>query len=259
MIFIPYFSHYSLTTGEPCPENKKYYASKSIEMSRILYLYIRHFFGQNEHIYFSNGASPIDIKYLTDFLLEPYEFISKESFKYNKNIKVHIKQFDEILIQEQGVARRIIDYLKFAWFNNLDYLAIDMDMLVSYNLVDDFNNCDFGARAISLNGRSISSYIVYISKERLHEKDIFINLPDFIDNILKNYDNNRLAILGLLGSEGAYFRNFCYGKIKEVTFPEKCIHEPSKKQLIEFINNYPVKHDFIDNFIKEITNNNSIN
>jgi hypothetical protein len=254
MIFVPYFSNYSLVDGCPCPENNKYYASKSIEMARVSYLYIREFFGPDEHIYYSNGCSPIGTEYLTCFLPEKYEFIDSTSFSYNKEIKVHFKQFDKRLSQEQGVSRRIIDYLKFSWYNSLDYLAIDMDALVAYNLLEDFKGYDFGAHFININGRSISSYITYISANRLKEKDLIVSLPAYLDYVIETCKNDSEIIHVTLGGEGGYFRNFCYGKIKDMSYPTMGIHEPKKDKLIEFMEKYPVKHDFISKFLIDIKN-----
>ncbi len=260
MIFIPYFSFYSLTKGIPCPENGKYFACKSIEMSHLLYLYIRYYFGSDEHIYFSDGCCPLGIEYLTEFLPEKYEFIDKNSYTYNKDIKVHIKRFDELVIQEQGVNRRIVDFLKFAYLNNLDYLAIDMDSLIAYNLYEDFNGYDFGARIINLLGRTISSSVVYISANQLHNRDNLIgSLFEYCSYIEKTFNNDSKIMHSCFGGEGGYFRNFCYGKIKEMSYLEKHIHEVNKDKLIEFIANYPVKHKFVDYFLRLVISNENIN
>lgn len=260
MIFIPYFSFYSLERGSKDTETGVYKACKSIEMSRLIYLYIRNYLDPREHIYFSNGNSPIGIEYLTEFLSESFEYIEENSYNFNPNIKIHIKQFSERKnTVEEGVNRRICDFLKYSYLNNLDYLGCDMDQLIAYDVVSDFKGFDFGARTIDHGqNRSCSSCIIFVSKKRLYERDSFIKLTDHIDNLQNiNQNNSKFLHLSLCG-EGGYYRNFCYGKIKSMSFPDKNVHDVGRDELIMFIEQNRVKNKFVDEFLLMLNKNKDI-
>jgi hypothetical protein len=258
MIFIPYFFNYTLDgKGKPCKESG-YKACKSLEMARLSYIYIREFLDKDEHIYYSNGCSPFGTEYLTEFLDEPYEFIDENSYSYNPNIRVHIKEFKKFEpTVEGGVNRRIFDFLRFSYYNNLDYLGLDIDQLIGYNILDDFRGYDFGARHLVYNARSCGTCVVYISKARLKERDEYVKLPEFISHIESYKDETKVPHLALCG-EGGYFRNFCYGRTGGLLYPDKIIHDEPKEKLIEFIQKNKVQHPFVDDFLARLEKNFSI-
>ena len=253
MILVSYYSDYSINDINSKDENGRFLACKSIEMSRLIYLYIRNYISENEHIYFLDNASPIDPVFLYSFFKEEYEEMASDCYKINKKYRIHFKSFSNKLAFGRGWHRRVFDFLKIAYFNDEDFLMFDMDSLCAYDILLDFKFIDFGAYQINLEGRSCNSFITYISKKRLHDYDLFFNLPDYLDDIALNF-SGYVKACGII-AEGGLYNNFCFGDIKEVSEKNKTIHSVKREELISFIETFRINHVFIDEFLSNLSKN----
>lgn len=215
-------------------------ACKYFEFFILWYLYIRNFLPKDEHIYILDNGSPIKIEEFLKFLNEDYEFIDENSYEYDKEVKIHIKQFKNRLIHRFGATRMLVEFLKMSYFNKQDFVMIESDSLVAYDVINDFEKKDFVVPRIDYYGHSCEMFITFISYFNILNK---IN-----DNSLNFYFDHERDNLYEFG-EGTFFSLFCNNKVGNITQSIKCIHDCDTKTLKEFLINNSIIDPYLQIFI----------
>ena len=258
MIFIPYYASNSLDNLEG---KQNIRPMKLAEMIIVLYYSIRFFCGENIPIFILDNASPIPISnYLTNFN-EKFIILNSNNYFYNEKVNLYIKRFN---VHENnfyyGWERRVIEFYKYAYLNNLDCCVCDMDVFVSFCFTNDCIGYDFVCHGfLDYETRVVSSFIYFISKKRLHDKDKYFNLIEWINYVKNNFDIN-LRYMSII-AEGSIYNNFCYGKTKVFSYPSALLHNSDKKTLYKSLCSYKSNgfdKNFVNDFANKIKNNNSL-
>ena len=253
MIVVPFFYNTSIYGNEkPITNNRGNSACKYLEFFALNYAYIRHFLPKNEHLFILDNGSPINIlDFLEKFVSEPYEIIKSNVYTISNLCKLHIKRFDNILKvgtgnSECGVVRMLTEFLKICYFNKENFLLIEGDCLISYNLLDDCKNNDFVTYFIRWIGRSISMYTTFVSYKNLSFFDQFELLPDFLDRVNSSFHYN---IKSLMSAEGGFFREFYINNIAEFSNKQNILHDENDLNTVNFLIKFPVNSFFYSVYI----------
>jgi hypothetical protein len=255
MICQPFYFTHSIEepfSSIPINENhRKTYACKFLEFSRLNYIYLRHFLPKDEHIFFLGNGSPKPIDYLTSFIDEPMEFLGKDDYKLNMDVRIHIKSFENRLENPLGYLRMTKECLKMCYLNNFDYLLNEIDSLLAYNILEDSRKYNFVTRSFSDKDRSCELFSTFISKEILHFRDKFIDLDKFLDKIEDNYPT---GVLQQFLYEGGLYKMFAFDNPGEMSQKDRNVHDCDFIQLKKFILQNKVNHQFVDYYLEQLEN-----
>lgn len=222
MIFSDYFykcklknEEYKITPNPNDPNDNRFFPARSFEVFPVWYEYIRKFY-PNEHIIFFDNFSEIPFEEAAKLAgIDEFEIIPPESYTFNPNIKIHVKQFKDQYWYFHAVQRQRVESIKFAYLNNLDYFWIDTDCLINTNLLPFIENQDIFAPSINDFQQTIDAHCIFISNKRLHAWDNTFNLIELLEFVLnKAPDDNQGARHSIL-FEGGMYKLFCYGKANE--------------------------------------------
>jgi hypothetical protein len=209
-----------------------------------------------------DNASPISSDNFLKWLPEPYETLDKDSFSYNPNVKIHVKKYPNRLSHRFGATRLWTDFMIFSYANYLDYIVIEGDALIAYNILEDFKGFEFVAKTIHHGDKppyiqSLDMWCIFVDKNNLTERvinpvnigrafpggPVDCNLPWYF-----SHDRDTIYELG----EGDMYRFFCRGRFREITKPNKFIHDSNHIGLKNFILENKIEHSLVDNFLEKL-------
>jgi hypothetical protein len=219
MIFSTFFYRYRFSDGISITNerhlNRAFYPLKYFDTFPLWYQYLRKNNPYERIVIFDTGESPISIKEGLKYITEPYEFIEKNSYIYNPNIKFHIKKMMKSEIVKQTESTAILEYcfnllnaFSFAYYTDNDCFWMDMDALCNSSLEKYVKGYDIFSPSVDHMLGSLQSWFIFISKQKLHQNDHLYCLPKLLlDIVIKSYDELRMALF----FETGIYKLFCNG------------------------------------------------
>ena len=241
-----------------------FHLRKTLEINILWYFYIRNFFGPDCDILIIDQNSDYSIQEFLNRVKEPYDISDVKDFSYDKNLKLHIKQFHTKRLICGGCKRMYHYCYKFCHFNNLDFFFVENDCIVARNLLEECRNIDFATNNIDQKHRVCDTWINFISKSRLKEHDVLMPLDKFYDSIVEKYDReemgshevfshdivtDRIDVASTIMNERGAYMKYCYGDI--LTFNnDRVFHGESNDKLIKFLKENKINHPYYDYFLE---------
>ncbi len=218
-------------------------ACKTVEFARLWYAYIRAVLPPNEHIVIVDQCAPYPIEELTSCFIEPFEYI--DGFTYNPSVRIHIKRFDNRVGKLAGVKRLYLYLYELCWRANVDMFFVEMDCLVTEDVVTSSRDHDFATNYVYIKERVCDTFLCKVSAQRLHEKDCFWPLPEYLAHLrgMDTYRGERWVeddVCMLLCERGLYAQ-FCYGNVM-VFNRHGILHNEANTKLLALLEAKPIAH-----------------
>ncbi len=260
IVFSNYLGYESIYSGRAAIENPVAYcprgnfASKFVEHFYLWYLYVRKYLPNDYHIYWSDCGSPISIQWLLDLVGEDYEILKDDSHKLDFTKKIHVRKWKKLYTPKEledgnwGHIRNNLDWWQICYYNDLDFLLIDGDLLIGYDISKDFEGKDCWVPNFYHDKSSLESYMIFHRNNLFHQTFLEneVNFIEFIKEIKQMSQQNQHKET----AEGGFYKNFNHGKGIEMSRPDLYVHDVDCKTLIEFLEKDKIENVIVDDYIR---------
>lgn len=224
---------------------------KHAEFINIWYDYARYVYGQKQHLYIIDNASPIEFQKVFDSSKEKIEFLDEDQYSFDPNVFLHVKRFNKQLNHGGGVVRGNFEGFKFSISNNSNYYFTEADSLSLNNLIQELEGFDLITS--NIEDRQDGSGNIDCSNWAV-KKELLTNYPT---QVLNAYGYQKLSVFDSLDQsikengicttqpnyqyyssieDGPYINFRKTHKFKKLNGP--VIHDVNERVLKEFIETY---------------------
>lgn len=230
---------------------------KTLEFSYLWYLYMRTFLGKDIDILLIDQGSDYPIESFLEKTGEKYSITSINDYSFDKNVKLHVKKFEQKCLFLKGVKRLYQYMFRFCYYNNIDFFYIENDCLVAKDVFTLSQPYDFMTNTIDIKHRVCDTYLNFIKLSKLKEQDELMPFIDYL-NLLEKHDANKdekdvcpsKDLIYKLTNERGIYLKYCYGNVLCFNW-DGIYHHGNDQELINFLEKYPIDHPFYEYFIKK--------
>lgn len=260
MIFTPWYSFSSIEDASR--QDRRHYPDlccKHREFFYLWWLYTKRWCDQTHYprdqwdnkVYICDSGSPIRLEPILEEIGVSYQTLAPASYDLDPSKEVYLKRYPTELDHFSGSARAHIDYLKCCRAVNTDYLLLETDLLIAYDLPSDYANTDFYTQQISYGRETIyEGAICWIDKDVVRTAFDAGHMDAFITG---DINDKRFH-------EGQMFTRFCKGRKKEMDAnatedgegrnPERpYVHKTTPGPLKKFLIENPIQHPWISRYL----------